>query len=637
AVRLIKSTLGCLLPPLKIRPGGDADMKMAPTLEDDLKAAESGHAALVTAELANKRSLANQAVCRKVITALFLASSHPDLADEVDGLVDGVCRYFAVAIALCPPAEEGFPKPVHAEEVLLDVAIDALCQGEKPRGDKKPPMVYTLPPLQIFLDFLNSLAPTEELAKLPVFDNITRMLCHLCYQRPWWQKVAGCVGLQILIPRMPVSCLLSVELSVSRALVAIWRDSASDEVAITAEKAYATLAMVLHRCHGSTAKPMAVDRPPSVPAPAPAPAVAPAVAGAPAVPLAAYPAAVAAAAAEKEKEKEKKEESKDPEQIAFKEVVGHLSMELVGGHTTFFQDALNVAEMEDQAIAGGRQPDGGVVAQFNLLRTHCVQLLRTAMASSEVSLSTNNQELRNQIILMFFKVITKGHHDAVIAAREGLAEVLQTQRGKAPFKDLLQSSLRPVLVNLADYRKLNVPLLEGLSRLLELLSSWFNVTLGEKLLDYLQKWAEPDKATPAGGQIKKASDEPKIPAAIIQLFHLLPPAPEKFMQKLAQLTIDLELKLPSVGDFSQVRSPYRAPLTKFLNRFPSEALDFFYGKLTEPQYCKLFQHILRSETASPLRDEVRRSVQKLLNHTFLKDPAHADYHELRFQVPVDLP
>ena len=26
--------------------------------------------------------------------------------------VDGVCRYFAVAIALCPPSEEGLPRPV---------------------------------------------------------------------------------------------------------------------------------------------------------------------------------------------------------------------------------------------------------------------------------------------------------------------------------------------------------------------------------------------------------------------------------------------------------------------------------------------------------------------------------------------
>ena len=143
---------------------------------------------------------------------------------------------------------------------------------------------------------------------------------------------------------------------------------------------------------------------------------------------------------------------------------------------------------------------------------------------------------------------------------QGLAEVLQSQKGKAPFKDLLQSSLRPVLVNLADYRKLNVPLLEGLSRLLELLSSWFNVTLGEKLLDYLSKWAEPDKSAAlpaAGGAVGRPSDEQKIPAAIIELFHLLPPAPEKFMDKLSRLVVELELKLPSSGEFSQMRSPYR--------------------------------------------------------------------------------
>ena len=56
-------------------------------------------------------------------------------------------------------------------------------------------------------------------------------------------------------------------------------------------------------------------------------------------------------------------------------------------------------------------------------------------------------------------------------------------------------------------------------------------------------------------QQKKPSDEPKIPAAIIQLFHLLPPAPEKFMEKLALLTIQLELKLPAVGAFSLKPKP----------------------------------------------------------------------------------
>ena len=277
--------------------------------------------------------------------------------------------------------------------------------------------------------------------------------------------------------------------------------------------------------------------------------------------------------------------------------------------------------------------DGAAVTQLSVLRTHCVQLLRTAMASEEVNLATNSPELRNNIILMFFKVITKGFPDAVIAAREGLAVVLQTQRGKAPFKDLLQSSLRPVLVNLADYRKLTVHLLDGLSRLLELLSSWFNVTLGEKLLDYLQKWAETDKAAAPGTPKPptKAGDEPKIPAAIIELFHLLPPAPGKFIEKLARLTIELETKLPSTGDFSSVRSPYRAPFTKFLNRFPGECLQFFYDRLLDPQLNKLLHHVLRSPMAHPVRDEVRRSEDKLIACTLMVDSSNPNHNELRFQ------
>ncbi len=46
----------------------------------------------------------------------------------------------------------------------------------------------------------------------------------------------------------------------------------------------------------------------------------------------------------------------------------------------------------------------------------------------------------------------------------------------------MQTSLRPILVNLAYYNKLKLPLLRGLSRLLNLLASWFNVTLGAHAL-----------------------------------------------------------------------------------------------------------------------------------------------------------
>ena len=56
-----------------------------------------------------------------------------------------------------------------------------------------------------------------------------------------------------------------------------------------------------------------------------------------------------------------------------------------------------------------------------------------------------------------------------------------TDNKKLP-KLLLQSSLRPILASLGSYNKLNLAMLRGLAHLLELLSSWFNITLGARNL-----------------------------------------------------------------------------------------------------------------------------------------------------------
>ena len=77
-------------------------------------------------------------------------------------------------------------------------------------------------------------------------------------------------------------------------------------------------------------------------------------------------------------------------------------------------------------------------------------------------------------------------------------------------KELLQSSLRPILVNLATFKNLSMPLLQGLARLLELLSNWFNVTLGDKLKDHLSKWLDPAKDL--NGTKWSPGEEPKIAA-----------------------------------------------------------------------------------------------------------------------------
>ena len=129
----------------------------------------------------------------------------------------------------------------------------------------------------------------------------------------------------------------------------------------------------------------------------------------------------------------------------------------------------------------------------------------------------------------------------------------------------MQTSLRPILVNLAYYNKLRLPLLRGLARLLKLLASWFNVTLGqlpqsivtafhgtlytgpprspiacssasegcaaagEKLIDHLKKWLEPEKLL-AVQHSWDPGQECQMAAAILDLFHLLPPPAVKFLE-----------------------------------------------------------------------------------------------------------
>lgn len=75
-------------------------------------------------------------------------------------------------------------------------------------------------------------------------------------------------------------------------------------------------------------------------------------------------------------------------------------------------------------------------------------------------------------------------------------------------------------------------------------------------------------------------------AAIIELFHLLPHAASKFLDELVTLCIDLERALPPGQVYSEINSPYCLPLTKFLNRYATLAVDYFLARLSDPKYFR---------------------------------------------------
>ncbi|XP_008795100.2 transformation/transcription domain-associated protein-like [Phoenix dactylifera] len=276
----------------------------------------------------------------------------------------------------------------------------------------------------------------------------------------------------------------------------------------------------------------------------------------------------------------------------------------------FLQEALQIAEA-DETVWVTKLMIPKVVTSFNKLRTVCIELLCTAMAWADLK-TPNYAELRAKIIAMFFKSLTCRTPEIVAVAKEGLRQVIQQQRMP---KDLLQSSLRPILVNLAHPKSLTMPLLQGLARLLELLSNWFNVTLGVKLLDHLKKWLEPEKLVQSS-KAWKSGDEPKVAAAMIELFHLLPPAAGKFLDELVTIIIDLEGALPQGQFYSEINSPYRLPLTKFLNRYATDAVDYFLARLGHPKYFRRFMYIICSDAGQPLREELAKSPQKILASAF---------------------
>ncbi|RLN91504.1 hypothetical protein BBJ28_00006450 [Nothophytophthora sp. Chile5] len=255
-------------------------------------------------------------------------------------------------------------------------------------------------------------------------------------------------------------------------------------------------------------------------------------------------------------------------------------------------------------------PGSGVSAQeypFGLsqaceLRIAAAKLLRAAFLAAPDDLN-QHPEYRNRFVGIFFRYLTGQPPELVQVAQQALTDVIQlNKQNKDVFlpKELLQQCLRPVLLNLADYRKLNMPLLEGLARLLTLLSSCFNVTLGEKLLEHLKQWRDPDRIIKAG--IWKRGDEPAVAAAIVDLFHLLPPN-DAFLESLINCVVDLEAVLPRYGSYGKMSSPYRIPLTRFLNRYASLAVAYFLKRehLVEIKYSSLFQQLIKLPEAAPLR------------------------------------
>ncbi|EPB81798.1 hypothetical protein HMPREF1544_11483 [Mucor circinelloides 1006PhL] len=270
-------------------------------------------------------------------------------------------------------------------------------------------------------------------------------------------------------------------------------------------------------------------------------------------------------------------------------------------------EALALADAEDQALVSRSSQYKNATSLMNL-RIVCIKLLSAAMACSDFS-NQRQTHTRARIIQVFFKSLYSKAPEVVEAAHRGLKQVL-AQQHKLP-KELLQQGLRPILTTLSNHKTLSVAGLEGLARLLELLTNYFKVEIGKKLLDHLKQWAEPKVLQEAASKNLSENHEVKIIVAILNIFHLLPAAAHIFLDDLVTVVLEMEGHLRR-----SISSPFRPNLIKYLNRYPTETVAYFYDRLDQPRHSRLFIDVLNTENAEQLRDEVAKSPKVLIEKTF---------------------
>ncbi|KAJ7403601.1 Transformation/transcription domain-associated protein [Willisornis vidua] len=184
--------------------------------------------------------------------------------------------------------------------------------------------------------------------------------------------------------------------------------------------------------------------------------------------------------------------------------------------------------------------------------------------------------------------------------------------------DQIHTHMRPLLMMLGDYRSLTLNVVNRLTSVTRLFPNSFNdkfcdqmmhmlkwnspirriILITFSLQQHLRKWMEVVVITHKGGQ-RSDGNEMKICSAIINLFHLIPAAPQTLVKPLLEVVMKTERAM-----LIEAGSPFREPLIKFLTRHPSQTVELFMmeATLNDPQWSRMFMSFLKHKDAKPLRD-----------------------------------
>ncbi|KAH8758668.1 hypothetical protein BGZ57DRAFT_622732 [Hyaloscypha finlandica] len=582
---------------------------------------------------------------KKLIKAIVLAVSLPEFTAEASAFLTNICRHIAileVGRALAEMKQKTLPFNVETGEGPL--FIDSRVLGDAIVESLSSDMITLREAAQAAIREIYDTTTTifgsdKEIYRLSFFTHLSALLCHNCYEEEWFSKSGGSLGINFMITEINMgdAWVQDRQYDFARALMYVIKDMPPDLPAKTRTVAQDTLELLLRRCTKNASKNDLQAPPASQP-------------GQPQQrPSRLYQLCLMFNGELSHMNRHVREACRRALEIISKEIGAEIhelleptkerSLQLIyakplralpfGVQIGFidaityymnlksdfvaFDDQLNRLLMESLALSDA--PDESLAGKPAEHRTHesiialrvaCIKMLTTAMGFDDFQKGPANPT-RTKIVSVFFKCLYSESKQTIEAANNALKVVL-SQTTKLP-KDLLQNGLRPVLANLQDPRRLSTHGLDGLARLLQLLTTYFKVEIGARLLDHIKVLAEPNILQRISFTLIEQNEQMKIIAAVFNIFHLLPPAAEHFKERLVDTVLDLEEKLRRTR-----YSPFRAPLYKYLNRYPKEVWLLLLGKIEEQKYGRFLAQVLEHPDSASLRQVVVNDVESLIKN-----------------------